>query len=46
MSIDLFLAVYLVGAIVLLGVLSVIAYRNQVKRGEIVEDEKENTTNK
>lgn len=39
MSIDIFLAAYLVGAIIVLGILSTLAYLKQVKRGEIDPDE-------
>lgn len=35
MGIDIFLAAYLLGVIVVLCVLSVIAYKKQVERGEI-----------
>lgn len=38
MGIDIFLAVYLLGVIVVLCVLSIIAYKRQVERSEI-EDE-------
>jgi len=39
--VDIIVAAYLVGAIVVLGILSTIAYNKQVERGEIVEDEEE-----
>lgn len=39
MGIDLFLAVYLLGAIVILGIMSIIAYKKQVERGEITDNE-------
>lgn len=38
--VDVFVAAYLIGIMVVLGVLSVLAYRKQVKRGEIKEEEK------
>ena len=36
--VDVFVAAYLVGAMVILGILSIIAYRKQVQKGEIEED--------
>jgi hypothetical protein len=40
-TVDIIVAAYLVGTIVVLGILSTIAYNKQVERGEIVEDEEE-----
>lgn len=37
--VDIFVAAYLVGAMVILTILSVLAYRKQVRNGEIKEDE-------
>jgi len=40
-TVDIIVAAYLVGVIVVLGIFSVIAYKKQVERGEIVESEEE-----
>ncbi|MCR4431062.1 MAG: hypothetical protein NUV45_08610 [Tepidanaerobacteraceae bacterium] len=39
--VDIIVAAYLVGIIVVLGILSTIAYKKQVERGEITEDREE-----
>jgi hypothetical protein len=38
MGVDVFLAFYLLGAIVVFGAFSILAYKKQVERGEIKED--------